>query len=194
MTRTRTTRVVMTLSSPTGTATPPTTVSCSPGGRRGRLPSCCSGRSSRSVVKETGSDDDDDSEDDRNDVDDDDRAHFDLSLAKEVGLVSVGGAGPTFWSSISPSWSECASWGSPATATLSGWRGRSPCRCRCRCSLCHCRCFDRFVLGVIAPLGCDRPVRSDGRARVSRLVILEQYQAQVRRGKMRSDDIAMIMM
>ena len=48
--------------------------------------------------------------------------------------------------------------------------------------------------GFIAQLGCDRPVRSDGRARVSRLVILEQYQAQVRRGKKRSDDIAMIMM
>ena len=60
------------------------------------MPSCCSGRLSRSVVKETGSDDDDDSDDDRNDVDDDDRAHFDLSLAKEVGLVSVGGGRTDF--------------------------------------------------------------------------------------------------
>ena len=93
---TRTTRAVMTPSPPTGKTTPQTTVSCSPGGRRGRLPSCCSGRSSRSVVKETGSDDDDDSDDDRNDVDDDDRAHFDLSLAKEVGLVSVGGGRTDF--------------------------------------------------------------------------------------------------
>ena len=96
MTRRRMTRVVMTPSSPTGTATPPTTVGCSPGGRRGCSPSCRSGRSSRSVVKETGSDDDDDSDDDRNDVDDDDRAHFDLSLAKEVGLVSVGGGRTDF--------------------------------------------------------------------------------------------------